>query len=121
MIKNGLLNWQIIYKMNKEERKIEGYWYSKYEPDYPMPEPNVLTEDEAKEIYDLITDIENDKGVKNTQYRGWSTSRITEERLGSTEFSTNEWTWPCDFAKHYVLEHRVKPTDEFLNYIGYKK
>lgn len=103
------------------EQKIEGYWYSEHTPEYPMPVPNVLSEEEAQKIYNLITDIESDDcdDVQITRYRGWSTSRITKEHLGSTEFSTNEWRWPCDFAPHYVLKHRVKPSDEFLTYIGY--
>jgi len=101
------------------EQRIEGYWYSEHTPEYPMPVANELTEEEAQKIFGLITEIESDKGVIKTQYKGWSTSRITKEHLGSTEFSTNEWRWPCDFAPHYVLEHRVKPSDDFLTYIGY--
>jgi hypothetical protein len=52
-------------------------------------------------------------------YKGWSTSRITGKKLGSGEFTTNKWRWPVDFALHYVLDNRVKPSDEFLEYIGY--
>lgn len=102
------------------DKKVEGYWYSEHTPQYPMPEPNVLTEEEAKEIYDLITQIENDN-IGKTRYKGMTRSRITGEYMGSTEYYTNEWKWPEDFAPHYVLEHRVKPSDEFLIYIGYKK
>jgi hypothetical protein len=106
------------------ERKIEGYWYSehleKYKGiKYPMPEPNVLTEDEAIDIHALIKAKEEFAHVQS--YRGWSRSRITGENLGNKEYETEEWLWPGDFADHYVLKHRVKPTDDFLNYIGYKK
>jgi hypothetical protein len=103
------------------EQKTEGYWYSEHTPEYPMPIANVLSEEEAQKIHDLITNIESDTCgyIKKLKYRGCSRSRITNEGLGSTEFSTNEWRWPCDFAPHYVLKHRVKPSDEFLTYIGY--
>ena len=100
-------------------QKIEGYWYSSYSPEYPMPVPDVLTESEAKEIYNLI--LEKQKIAREVRYRGLSFSRITNEGLGCNEYQTDEWIWTGDFAKHYVLEHKVKPSDEFLNYIGYIK
>ena len=103
--------------------KIEGYWYSEYEPEYPTPIPNVLTQEEAQKIYDLIVLKQQNKEVNLLIARGCSYSRITKEPLGCTEHVDldNEWKWPGDFAKHYVLEHRVKPTDDFLKYIGYEK
>lgn len=105
----------------KDNRKIEGYWYEEYtelDKTYPMPIPNVLSEKEAEEIYNLIKEKETAANV--VRYRGYSASRITGERLGSAEFATDEWIWPDYFAKHYVLTHKVKPTDAFLKYIGYE-
>jgi hypothetical protein len=107
------------------DKNIEGYWFEKPFSNYskisefPMPVANVLNDNEAKVIYDLI--IDKEKTAKITAYRGFSCSRITGENLGNKEFETEEWIWPGDFAKHYVLEHKVKPTDEFLRYINYKK
>ena len=105
-----------------KNKRIEGYWYSndEYNKDYPVPKPNVLTDAEAQKIYELIK--EKQKNLRKLAYKGWSTSRITGEKLGSTEYfdQVNNWTWPCDFAKHYVLDHKVKPTDDFLKYIGYE-
>jgi len=34
--------------------KKEDFWFSEREPQYPMPIPNVLTEQEAFDIYALI-------------------------------------------------------------------
>lgn len=108
-------------KMTKQsERRIEGYWYSEHIEKYkgivyPMPEPNVLTEDEAKYIHALIKAKEDVAHVN--RYRGFSRSRITGETLGNAEYETDSWIWPGDFADHYVLKHRVKPTDDFLKYI----
>lgn len=98
-------------------QKVEGYWWSKYDTKYPKPIAGVLNDTEAKEIYDLI--IDKQKESRLARYKGWSTSRITGEKLGSTEYFTDKWRWPADFAEHYVLTHKVKPTDEFLDYIGY--
>jgi len=104
----------------KEGKKIEGYWYNEYSAtEYPMPVPNVLTEQEAQEIYDLIK--RKEVTARKVGYKGFTTSRITGEYMGSTEFHTDEWLWPVDFAPHYVLEHKVKPTEEFLKYIGWLK
>jgi hypothetical protein len=63
------------------EKKIEGYWKSSYEPDYPMPVPNVLTQQEAEEIYakfqQLINKCKNkEKGYNMVHYKGRSHSRI---------------------------------------------
>jgi len=106
-----------------KDRKIEGYWkmlnpYFKEETDYPMPVAGVLTEQESKDIYDKI--VEKEKTATVQKYRGWTTSRITGESLGNAEYHTDEWIWPGDFAKHYVLENGVRPTNEFLKYIGYE-
>lgn len=96
---------------------IEGYWYSKYSPEYPMPIPNQLTDAEANQIYDVI--CETQKLANEVRYRGFSTSRITGEMLGCAEYHLFDWQWPADFAPHYVLKHKVRPTDEFLKFIGY--
>ena len=107
-------------KKNKEvEVKREGFWYSTIEPELPMPEPNVLTEEQAKDIYLLMCKKEME--VKEIQYRGMSSSRITGESLPGNEFRDLKtgWQWPGAFAEHYILTHKVKPTDAFLKYIGY--
>ena len=104
--------------------KKEGFWFSEREPQYPMPTPNVLTEQEAQDIYALIKKIQDDceqytGDYKVTTYRGSTVSRITGKRMGSAEYITPHFIFPEDFGRHYVLEHRVKPSDEFLEYIGY--
>ena len=106
----------------RADKKIEGYWHEepyRNEPNdgLPLPLPNVLTDSEASEIFVLITKKQD--LAKRNLYRGFSHSRITGERLGCAEYETDEWRWPGDFAKHYVLDHKVRPTDDFLKYIGY--
>lgn len=104
--------------MTKETIK-EGYWYSEFSPNYPNPIPNTLTQAEANYIFNLIKFKE--KFAKYIQYRGFSTSRIDGKTLvGSGEYDSNDWVWPSGFAEHYVRDHRVKPSDDFLKFIGYK-
>ncbi len=105
-------------KQMLKNQQTEGYWYSESEPNYPKPIPNVLSDEEAKLLSDKIEEKENQ--ATPVLYRGFSFSRITGERLGCKEFQTQEWKWPADFRTHYVLEHRVRPTDEFLKYIGFE-
>lgn len=97
---------------------IEGYWYSASAPHYPKPIPNVITQDEANKIFELIKIKE--KAARLTHYRGRAHSRIDNSTLGSGEYETKEWVWPELFAEHYVRDNRVKPTEAFLNYIGHK-
>jgi hypothetical protein len=120
----------------RTDTKVEGYWIepptviemkssrgfilTKEIPtktNYPTPIPNVLTEEEAQFIYNLIR--EKEKIANCYGYMGLSASRITGERLGNKEYELNEWIWPGDFAEHYVLTHKVRPTEEFLKWIGY--
>ena len=47
---------------------IEGYWYSPTEPNYPKPVTNVLTQEEANTIFDLIKAKE--KTARKKYYKG---------------------------------------------------
>lgn len=101
------------------DNKIEGYWGSERNSDYPMPKPNVLSEADAALISMLIELKEQQ--AKVLRFKGMTTSRINGDMMGSTEFTLDGWNWPVDFRPHYVLEHRVRPTDEFLEFIGFIK
>lgn len=101
-----------------QEKKVEGYWFSEYSPQYPLPIKNQLSTKEAKEIFDLIQLKEKEANKFLT--RGSSISRIDQSVLGSGEFHHNYWLWPEDFAAHYVLKYRVKPSPAFLEFIGWK-
>lgn len=98
--------------------QIEGYWNDTQNnyPEYPMPVPNVLSQDEANRFADMIESVQ--KFATENRYRGPSVSRITGERLGCAEYELDGWRWPGDFAHHYVRTHRVKPTDAFMDFIS---
>lgn len=100
----------------------EGFWYSKSEPNLPKPISNILTENQARKIYLLIRKkekkcFENIGGI--VHYKGFSFSRINGKNLGSYEYVLENFRWPGDYAKHYILEHKVKPSNKFLEFIGY--
>lgn len=100
--------------------KIEGYWNNKYNdyPEYSFPVANELTEEDANAIADVIQKCES-IAIEH-RYRGMSASRITGEYLGCIEYELDAWSWPGDFAEHYVRTHRVKPSDEFLTFVKSK-
>lgn len=95
--------------------KYEGFWYSKYEPNWPKPVPDVLTDEQALKVYNRIK--QKEKTARATRYRGWSTSRIDGTHVGCTEYESGGWRWPEAFAPHYVLKYKVKPSDEFLKFL----
>jgi hypothetical protein len=101
--------------------KYEGYWNNKKNnyPDYPMPLRDVLDPEEANIVYGLI--LEKEKLAKKEQYKGYAESRIDGSQLGDSEFKLDDWTWPDSFANHYVKRYGVRPSTEFLKFIGYLK
>ena len=100
-------------------KKIEGYWYSKLQPQFQMPTPNVLNENEANEIYNLIKIKEKECEIVYT--RGSSQSRLDDSIVGTNEYYHEKWMWPEGFAEHYVLKYKVRPSEEFLKFIGWIK
>jgi hypothetical protein len=96
---------------------IEGYWYSKYEPQYPKPVPYAITQEQADDIYALIK--KKEVTLIPECYMGWSESRIDGSVVGTEEFECEGWVWPEGFAEHYVKKYRVKPTSDFLKFLGY--
>jgi hypothetical protein len=103
--------------VDKYNRKVEGYWFSKHSPEYPMPTPYELTQIEADAIADLIK-VKQRSATKNI-YRGFATSRIDHTSVGSSEYSLDGWHWPESLAEHYVRKYKVKPSNEFLEFLGY--
>lgn len=98
---------------------IEGYWYSKIHTTFPMPVPNVLSQEQAGAIFALIKRKEKRASVLQT--KGFSRSRIDDSIVGTKEYVSGGWYWPEGFAEHYVRDHRVRPTDAFLKFIGYNE
>lgn len=98
-------------------KRIEGYWYSVRTPQYPMPIPDQLSPEEAEQIYLLIKEREKECEVMGS--RGVSFSRIDHTAVGDKTYYHEQWLWPEALADHYVLKHRVKPSDDFLAFLGW--
>lgn len=100
------------------KRRVEGYWYSSAEPYWPKPVVNSLNDHQAETVFDLIR--QKEKTAYYAEYTDHAVSRIEKGvEVGNGEYVTDEWRWPNSLAEHYVKKHRVRPSEEFLSYIGY--
>ena len=88
----------------------EGFWSSNN-----VPSPQKWSDDERTKFLNTLELVEN--MAKITRYRGFSLCRICMKNNGSREFSTKDAVWPEGF-RHYVVEHNIKPTKKFLDYIS---
>jgi hypothetical protein len=112
-----------IKKVHIEEnktRKKEGAWHYKKDAEYPVPPPYQLKTKEAEEIYILIKIKEAE--AKETIARGLDYSVIDDTCIGGIRaFYHINWVWPGNYAEHYVFKYKVKPSDDFLKFIGWLK
>lgn len=116
--KDGVL---VVSKKTKffiRDKRVEGYWYSREKTLYPMPIPYRLSDQEAEEIYQLIKLKEEESQINHC--RGFSISRIDQTTLDFKEFEHEHWIWPGQYAEHYVLKYKVKPSEDFLGFIGWR-
>ncbi len=94
--------------------KREGFWYSKYEPDLPMPKARDKPASNQQEILDRLSKLETKAHV--IAYKGWSTCRICGCGNGTTEFNYKGWVWPSGL-RHYIEKHNVRVSPEFKDFL----
>jgi hypothetical protein len=100
----------------------EGFYYSKYEPNLPMPYTSKMKLDQ-----DLITklrvimyklDTEIYSNAYCEQYMGFSECRLCNKPNGSKEYyiidENKKYIFPEGYL-HYIEEHNIIPSDEFIN------
>ena len=96
------------------KEKREGFWWSKNEPDLPKPKER---EKPWKGRRDFLAHLRRVQAkTRVARYKGWSTCRICGQKNGSTEYKCNGWVWP-DGLYHYIEEHNVKPSDDFIAFV----
>jgi len=123
--------------------KNEGFWYSEYEKHLPMPKAfegewgrdaflrNLIElEDLLMSTYQAVVDMYNDgdygpykryqeSGSGVVESRGFSVCRICECVNGGRTFVHDGFMWPDGF-RHYIEEHNVKPSDDFIEMVNKK-
>jgi hypothetical protein len=97
--------------------KTEGYCCGDRESQKTKPVPNVLAPFQAREIHELIRNIE--RNIRPRMYRGIFLSPFDNTNLGAADYEHDGWRWSSSLSDYFVLQHRVRPSDEFLKYIGW--
>lgn len=103
--------------MSKDSQpKIEGYWNNAKNdyPEYRMPVENDTPWPGQTKFLTALTKVQ--ATTHKVYYKGWSGCRLCGEHNGSAEFKSKEWIWPAGL-RHYVEQHNVKPSPEFIAYI----
>lgn len=103
-------------------KKVEGFWWSEREPHFPKPIASEIPFSNKDEIVNKLKYVEENiqnytLGKRHTgqkvHYKGYSECRCCGKEVGSAEFRIENWTWP-EGLLHYVLEHNIKPSEEFI-------
>lgn len=96
------------------EKKI-GFWAP------PDEYPNVLTEtnnpwgkNNPLQLGAVVWHLEH--GIVVARYSGMSKCLICEKPLGNVDMSDQVYCWPQGY-EHYLMEHEVKPPDDFIAHI----
>ena len=91
--------------------KLIGYWYSRYEPQWPHPRR--LSSLEPTVQANIVDYLRN--GRMCAAYRGWSDCRFGCGRNGTTELTDGVFAWPEGLA-HYVDVHSVRLPEQFVQH-----
>jgi hypothetical protein len=94
--------------------RIEGYWYSSHTPQFPKPVPNDQPWAGQAEFLKALSKKET--GSYHHISKGFSLCRVCERINGSVEYESGEWSWPSGL-RHYVEDHNVKPSDDFIAWV----
>jgi hypothetical protein len=96
-----------------------GFWYSQWEPEFPMPETSDY--ERADELAAKLELIEA-KSIKE-KYRGASSCRICHCHNGIATFIYEKdgytYLWPSGF-RHYLIEHKIQPPAYLLELLEIK-
>lgn len=94
--------------------KHEGFWWSRDEPELPMPIADVdwdLRDAFVASLRSLET------RAQRTAYKGSAPCRLCDRRTNGSETLTFAgWRWPSGYM-HYVRDHGVKPSPRFERFV----
>ncbi len=91
-----------------------GFWYSKFEPEYPMPVARSKPFPDKEQILRNLTQVEAQ--AEKLHYRGSSIWRLCDlKRNGAFSFRLKGFEWPVGY-RHYLEEHNVAPDPAFVRH-----
>lgn len=97
-------------------KREEGFWNdaSNHYPQYPFPVPH--DGDWKRALFlNKLKQVEFDLCHREA-YRGISPCRLCGCFNGHETLSLENWHWPSGFI-HYIRDHNVRPSDDFIAFI----
>jgi hypothetical protein len=97
----------------------EGFWYSKNEPNLPMPLHSDKEWEGKKKFLNKLKLVQ--ERIRQQFYKGSSVCRICNERNGFGEYRFKDRyfdvVWPEGFI-HYIEKHNISPSHNFAVFIA---
>lgn len=123
------------YDETDDSLEYEGFWWSEYDDDLPMPVASDEPWEGQDEFLKMLRELEDrlmaeyqgmvDKANAGegkyeegavVAYRGFSQCRLCLCANGSREFRYKGWVWPSGF-RHCIEAHNVRPSSDFVHFI----
>ena len=123
----GLVDY--LLKFNADplaDFRPEGYWAHRVEPTDSLGEPALPSPEAgswaAQEVEPFLVRLDAvERALSRRElvrsFMGFSTCRICACRNGTREFFIEGWKWP-EGLRHYIADHRVRPSGDFLDLIA---
>lgn len=104
------------YAWRKAHPRHVGFWHSESEPFLPHPAMHIDVERKwpAETRRAVVEYLHRQHQL--TQYMGWSDCRLCGKENGSADVTDGVYTWPSGFL-HYVVDHHVKPPEDFVAHV----
>jgi hypothetical protein len=104
------------------QKKVEGYWRGRYEPDKDLPSPELFNGTPTEEYKKFVKTFSDMKYVSPfpEMYMGYSYCRICNMKNGSGEYNVDYKGCKVYYTEgllHYYQEHNVLPSEEFYRIV----
>jgi hypothetical protein len=97
------------------EPRYEGFWRTRIDEESELPWPALVEHWPARA--DFLTSLSSIEAIaERIAYRGYSKCRVCGCRNGFESLRLGQWEWPAGF-RHYVEEHQIRPSREFVTFI----
>jgi hypothetical protein len=101
------------------EPRYEGFWRTRIDEESELPWPAKVEHWPARAAF--LASLSSIEAVaERIAYRGYSKCRVCGCQNGFESLLLGQWEWPAGF-RHYVEEHQVRPSGEFVTLIMGRK
>jgi hypothetical protein len=101
------------------EPRYEGFWRTRIDEESELPWPAQAEHWPARAAF--LASLSSIEAIaERIAYRGYSKCRVCGCQNGYESLRLGQWEWPAGF-RHYVEEHQVRPSGEFVTFIMGRK